>query len=57
MKLHNSDRKKLIDLMEIFFSPLCQTQKDVAAKCFVRRWAIAHGVKAVDGVLWDKFNA
>ena len=57
MKLHSSDRKKLIDLMEIFFSPSCQMQKDVAAKCFVRRWGIAYGVKAVNGVLWARFNA
>jgi hypothetical protein len=44
MTISNTDREKLIMLMEMVFSPSCQMQKDVAAKCFVRRWYLAHGL-------------
>lgn len=42
--INNTDREKLIKLMAVFLDPSCQMQKDVTAKCFVRRWYMAHGL-------------
>lgn len=39
-----SDYIKLIILMDTFLDPRSRINKASTAKCFVRRWAIAHGV-------------
>lgn len=52
----NTEHDQLTFLLSIVFQPRSYHQKEVIAKVFVRRWAIAHGVDLSHptDVLWCK---
>lgn len=57
MTISNSDSEKLTMLMTVFLNTRSSFIRRNAAKCFVRRWAIAHCRETnVDGGLWNRFN-
>ena len=44
----------LKNLLEIVLAPRSYGQKEVVAKIFVMRWAIAHGVDLTQDSVWCK---
>ena len=49
-----SEHEHLKNLLAIILTPRSYGQKEVVAKIFVLRWAIAHGVDLTQDSVWCK---